>query len=146
MDQAKVDFVSKKRIAVFGVSRSEHKFGNATYKELKARGYDVVAIHPEMESIEGDPVYRSLDTVSPPVEAVFINVSPDKVAPILEETARNQIKHVWLQQGSGSDESYALGEQLGFTLVKGGCILMYAEPVNGIHAFHRWIWKAIKQY
>ncbi len=146
MDQAIQEFISKKRIAVFGVSHSDQKFGNATYKELKQRGYDVVAVHPTLETIDGDPCFKSLQEITPQPEAAFINVSPASVAPILQDIAKTDIKNVWLQQGSESDEAIKLGNELGLSLAKGGCILMYAEPVSGFHGFHRWLWKVIKKY
>ncbi|MAT41722.1 MAG: CoA-binding protein [Anaerolineaceae bacterium] len=146
MDQTKADFISKKRIAVFGVSRSAQKFGNSTYRELKQRGYDVVAIHPDLESIDGDPVFKSLDEFSPTPEGAVISVSPNYVPDILRDLAKHDIKHVWLQQGSESPEASQVGKDLGLSMVEGGCILMYAEPVSSIHSVHRWIWKVLKKY
>ncbi len=146
MEQKKADFISKKRLAVFGVSRSAQKFGNSTYRELKQRGYDVVAIHPEMDTIDGDPVFGSLDDFSPTPEGAVISVSPQLVPDILKDLAAHNIQHVWLQQGSESPEALRVGEELGLSVVAGSCILMYAEPVTSIHALHRWIWKALKKY
>jgi predicted CoA-binding protein len=146
MDQTKADFISKKRIVVFGVSRSAQKFGNSTYRELKQRGYNVVAIHPDLETIDGDPVFKSLDDFSPKPEGAVISVSPKYVPDILKDLAEHDIKHVWLQQGSESPEASQVGKDLGLSMVEGGCILMYAEPVTSIHSVHRWIWKVLKKY
>lgn len=146
MEQKKADFVSKKRLVIFGVSRSAQKFGNSTYRELKQRGYDVVAIHPELETIDGDSVFKSLDDFSPTPQAAVISVSPKYVPGILKDLAEHDINHVWLQQGSESPEASQIGKELGLSMVEGSCILMYVEPVTSIHALHRWIWKALKKY
>jgi predicted CoA-binding protein len=49
------DFVSGKRIALAGASRSGKKFGNIAGKELKTRGYQVYLVHPEAREIDGEP-------------------------------------------------------------------------------------------
>lgn len=146
MDQAKQDFVNSKRIAVVGVSRTDTKFGNATYRELKKRGYDVVPVHPSMESFDGDSCYQNIQSISPKVDGVFINVTPSKAADIIKDAEEAGVKNVWLQQGSQSEESINLAKSLGLNLAAGGCILMYAEPVVSIHGFHRWLWKLIGKY
>jgi len=51
------------------------------------------------------------------------------------------IKSVWFQQGSSSDEAIKFCEEKGMSVVSGECIFMFAEPVDSIHKFHRWIWK-----
>jgi predicted CoA-binding protein len=146
MDQAKQDFINCKRIAVVGISRSDAKFGNMTYKELKSRGYEVIPVHHEMETFDGDRCYKQVSDISPKVEGVFINVTPGRVLEILQDTAGAGVKKIWLQQGSESAAAIELGKVLGMSLATHGCILMYAEPVKSFHSFHRWVWKLAKKY
>jgi hypothetical protein len=42
-------FMSQQVLAVVGVSRNSHKFGNVAYRELKARGYRVFAVNPNAQ-------------------------------------------------------------------------------------------------
>src|SRR5205809_4537098 len=44
------DFLAQRRIAVAGVSRNPHKFGNVLFRELKQRGYDVLPLNPLSKS------------------------------------------------------------------------------------------------
>jgi hypothetical protein len=45
--QAAAEFLSQRRVAVTGVSRSPKSHGaNVVYRRLKERGYDVFAINP----------------------------------------------------------------------------------------------------
>jgi len=53
MDQNIKEFVQAKRLAIVGVSRSERKFGSVIYTELKARGFSVYGVNPEMQQIGG---------------------------------------------------------------------------------------------
>ncbi len=146
MNQAIQDFVQSKRIAIVGVSQSDAKFGNSIYRELKGKGYDVVPVHPTMEKFDQDPCFKNIQSIDPKVDGVLINVKKENVKPILEDAHLAGMKKIWLQQGSETPETVQYGESLGMKVVSGGCIMMYAEPVKSVHAFHRWIWRLIKKY
>lgn len=140
------DFLNCKRIALYGISRTETKFGNSIYRELKTRGYSVFPMHADLDRFDGDNCYRSLSNISPLVDGVFINVKPDKVIGILQEVKKTGIKNIWLQQGAESEEAIQFAKENDIALSTNGCILMYLEPVGGLHSFHRWIWRLVKKY
>ena len=76
------DFLAQKRIAVAGVSREaggKHG-GNVIYQRLRERGYQVFAVNPNADTVEGDPCYRSLAAIPGGVDAVVIATTPS-VAP-----------------------------------------------------------------
>ena len=53
--QAAADFLAGKRIAVTGVSRTPSNHGGSiVYKRLRDRGYEVFAVKPNAETVEGD--------------------------------------------------------------------------------------------
>lgn len=137
MDQAVMDFVQGRRIAVVGVSRNSSKFGSAAYKELKQRGYQVYAVNPNVPEIEGEPCYANLDELRGQVDGVLVVVPPHKAVQVLREAAGAGIRNVWLQQGSESAEVLFTVEELGLNAVSKKCILMYAQPVRGFHRLHR---------
>ena len=57
---AAAEFLTHKRVAVTGVSRSPNEHGsNVVYKRLRERGYEVFAINPNAQEVEGDPSYRT---------------------------------------------------------------------------------------
>ena len=140
------DFLNCKRIALYGISKTETKFGNSIYRELKARGYSVFPMHTDLDKFDGDNCYRSLTDISPQVDGVFINVKPEKVIGILQEVNKTGIKKVWLQQGAESEDALKFAKENELALSTNGCILMYLEPVSGLHSFHRWIWRLVKKY
>ncbi len=146
MNQAIEDFVSKKRIAVVGFSKSGRKFGNSAYKELSQRGYEVYAVHPSGEEISGVKCFPDLTGLKDKIDGVFISVSKNQVVPILKEANSIGLKNIWLQQGSESDEALNTVKDLKLNVVSKKCILMYAEPVNSIHKFHRSIAKIFGSY
>ena len=48
------EFLAHRRVAVTGVSRTPEAHGsNVVYKRLRERGYEVVAVNPNAEEVEG---------------------------------------------------------------------------------------------
>ena len=137
MNRAIEEFIACKRIAVVGVSRKPGKFGNSILFELARRGYEVFPVHPVAESIGGIECRPSLSALRGAVDAAVICIPPAAVEGVLREAAAIGLNRIWLQQGAESPSAVALGAELGMNLVAGRCILMYAPPVGGFHAFHR---------
>jgi predicted CoA-binding protein len=134
-----MDFVGQRSLAVVGVSRSGKKFGNTAYRELKAKGYKLVPVHPEAETLEGDRCAKNLASLPAPVAGVLVIVPPQQAERVVQEAAAAGIKRVWLQQGAESPAAIRLAESKGMSVVSGECILMFAEPAGFGHRTHRWI-------
>lgn len=132
-------FVSSKRIAVVGMSRSGKKFGNMTAKELKAKGYEIYPVHPEAVEIDGFTCSPNLQSLTGKIDGVWISIPPKNVSPVLEEAAQIGLKNIWLQQGAWSSEVQQTIDQLNLPVVSKKCIMMYAPPVKSVHKFHRTI-------
>jgi len=131
------DFISAKKIAVVGMSRSGKKFGNYVCKELKTKGYEIYAIHPEAQKIDGFDCYPDLKSVSGKVDSLWISLKPAKVPAVLEQAAEIGINNIWLQQGAWSPEVQQTIDRLSLNVIIKKCLLMYAQPVHSIHKFHR---------
>jgi predicted CoA-binding protein len=132
-------FISSKRIAVVGLSRSGKKFGNLACKELISRGYEIFAMHPGAMEIDGLTCYPNLKSLEGKAESLLISIPPANVIPVLEEAVQTGLKNIWLQQGSWSKEVQQTVDRLGLAVVSKKCILMYAPPVTSVHKFHRTI-------
>lgn len=133
-------FVQGKTVALVGVSPGGKGFGNAAYKELKARGYRVLPVHPSAAAIQGDPCWPSLAQLPERVERLLVSTAPPVTESIVKEAAAAGIRHVWLQQGAESAAAIKTCEDHGLQVVHGQCILMFIEPATGVHRFHRWLW------
>jgi uncharacterized protein len=140
MDNIKV-FFEQKNIAVVGVSRNGKKFGNVVFKDLLARGYNVFAINKSGETINGEKSYVDLNSVPEKLDGLVTVVPPAETVNVIKEAAAVGINHVWMQQGSESEDAILLCQENNIKEVHGQCIMMYAEPVENFHAFHRWLWK-----
>jgi predicted CoA-binding protein len=134
------DFLAQRRLAVVGVSRGGNKFGNAAFKELKAKGYQVIPVNPHAEVVEGELSYPSLSALPEPADGVLIVVPPDETEKVVRDAAEAGIPRVWMQQGSESVAAIRFCEEQGISAVHGECILMFAEPAAFYHRLHRWVW------
>jgi predicted CoA-binding protein len=140
--QAAAEFLAKKRIAVTGVSRTPQTHaGNAVYQRLKERGYQVFAVNPNADKVEGDACYHDLKSIPGGVDAVVIGTGPDASERTMRECAELGIKHVWMHRafgtGSVSDAATAYGRQHGISVIAGGCPLMFDPTADGAHKVMR---------
>ena len=136
--EAATQFLSHKRIAVTGVSRHPETHGaNVVYKRLRDRGYDVFAVNPNADTVEGDPCYLDLKTVPGGVEAVVIGTRPEIAEETMRQCVELGIKDVWMHRGPGkgsvSEAATAYGREHGITVIDGGCPLMFAPVSDGGH-------------
>ena len=79
MKEVASEFLAHKRVAVTGVSsRNPQNHGsNVVYKRLRDRGYQVFAINPNADEVEGDPCYHELESVPGGVDWVVIGTRPE---------------------------------------------------------------------
>ncbi|MBK8944792.1 MAG: CoA-binding protein [Ignavibacteriae bacterium] len=137
------DFLSCNNFAVVGVSRKKTKFGNAIYKELRKKNLNVFPVNPNLEIFEGDKCFKNLNELKGKIDAVINCVSPNKTLSIVNEANSIGVKNIWMQQGSETDEAINYCKENGINEIHKECILMFVEPVNSIHSFHKWIWKIL---
>ncbi len=139
MKEAAEKFLSKKRIAVAGVSRESGGAhgGNPVYLRLRDRGYDVYAVNPNADQVEGDSAYPNLKTIPGGVEAVVVATHPKVAGDVVQECIDLGIKYVWMHRGPGggsvNHEAAELGRGAGLTVLEGGCPLMYAKTADMGH-------------
>src|SRR4051794_29431782 len=100
MKEAASEFLAHKRIAVTGVSRKPRDHGsNNVFRRLRERGYDVFAVNPNADTVEGTHSYHDLASIPGGVDAVVIATAADKAEPTMRECVELGIKHVWMHRG-----------------------------------------------
>jgi len=137
------DFLSHKRVAVTGVSRSKDHGSNVVYKRLRERGYEVFPVNPNAEEVEGDRAYHDLHAIPGPVEAVVIGTRPEHAEETMRECADLGIKHVWMHRGPGagsvSERATAYGREHGISVIDGGCPCMFGPTSDPGHKAMRFV-------
>ncbi len=144
LQEAAADFLSRRRIAVTGVSRTPENHGsNVVYKRLRERGYDVFPVNPNAEQVEGDTCYPDLTSIPGGVEAVVIGTRPETSMQTMEECARLGIEQVWMHrafgEGSVSDKATEYGRERGMTVIDGACPCMFDPTADGGHKVMRFM-------
>jgi len=131
-------FLSHRRIAVTGVSRHAEGHGsNVVYQRLRERGYEVFAVNPNTDSVEGDPSYPSLRAIPGGVEAVVIGTRPSHAEGTVHDCADLGIKQICMHrafgEGSVSPAAGAWAREHGMTVIEGGCPLMFGGTSDTGH-------------
>src|SRR5687768_13735589 len=120
------DFLANRRVAVTGVSRQPKDHGsNVVYRRLRERGFEVFAVNPNADEVEGDPSYHDLRSIPGGVDAVVIGTRPEIAEETMGECAELGIKHVWMHRGPGagsvSKAATDYGRERGIAVIDGGC-------------------------
>jgi len=139
-------FFQSKEYAVVGVSADRRKFGNSVFRTMKEKGFTVYPVHPVSETVEGVKCYRSVADLPSAVESIVTVVPPAITENVIQEGIAKKVRHIWMQPGSVSKSAAKAAREAGATVVEGECILMFLEPVESIHALHRWIKKLLGRY
>jgi len=139
------DFLSQRVLAVVGASRNPNKFGSSIYRDLKAKGYKVLAVNSHAETIDGDPCYPNLAALPETPGGIIVVVPPAETEKIVREAAAAKITRVWLQRGAESPEAVAYCAANGIQVISGECILMFAEPAAFYHKIHRFFRGKLKE-
>jgi predicted CoA-binding protein len=136
--QAASEFLATKRVAVTGVSRQPKDHGsNVVYKRLRERGYEVFAINPIADEVEGDRCYHDLSSIPGGVDAVVIATSPENAEQTMRECAELGVKRVWMHRGPGkgsvSESAAVYGREHGIAVIDGGCPCMFGPTADTGH-------------
>jgi hypothetical protein len=129
------EFLASKRVAVTGVSRAPKGHGsNVVYKRLRQRGYEVFAVNPNADEVEGDRSYHDLRSIPGGVDAVVIGTRPETAEETMRECAELGIRYVWMHRGPGagsvSKAAAEYGRAQGITVIEGGCPCMFGPTAD----------------
>ena len=134
--EAAAEFLSLKRVAVTGVSRNNPQGhgSNVVYKRLRDRGYEVFAVNPNADSVQGDTCYHDLRSIPGGVDWVVIGTRPETAEATMRDCVELGIKHVWMHRGPGggsvSREATRYGRAHDIQVIDGGCPCMFGPTAD----------------
>ena len=142
LKEAAREFLASRRVAVTGVSRKPQGHGgNVVYQRLRQRGYEVFAVNPNADQVEGGPCFHDLRSIPGGVDAVVIATRPQAAEATMRECADLGIKQVWMHRafggGSVSPAAAAWGRERGIRVIDGGCPLMFEPAADPGHKLMR---------
>ena len=142
--EAASEFLANKRVAVTGVSRHPKNHGsNVVYRRLRERGYEVFAVNPNADEVEGDRCYPDLGSIPGGVDAVVIATRPETAEATMRECVELGIKRVWMHRsfgaGSVSEAAAEYGRKRGLTVIDGVFPLMFEPTADLGHKGMRFV-------
>jgi len=113
-----------KTIAVVGISPKEDRPSYTVASYLKSKGYTIIPVRPDGETILGEKVYHSLQEIPPEVKIDIVDIfrKSEDVPPVVEEAIQRRARVVWMQEGVIHPEAGAKAERAGLQVVMDRCI------------------------
>jgi uncharacterized protein len=134
------DFLAQRRIALVGVSRDPKDLSRSLFRELRARGYDVIPVHPELVSVDGVTCARRLQDVTPKVDGALLMTPPAATDRVVRDCAEAGVARVWMHRGAGrgavSPAAVSFCRDRGIAVVDGACPFMFLPGAGFVHRTH----------
>jgi predicted CoA-binding protein len=90
------------RVAILGASRDPDRYSHRAFALLREHGYDVIPVHPALDTIDGVAVAHSLGEVEGPVDTLTLYVNPARLRDLLEDVIRLAPRRVIFNPGTES--------------------------------------------
>ncbi|MCF7804780.1 MAG: CoA-binding protein [Candidatus Marinimicrobia bacterium] len=110
-------------IAVVGLSEKTYRPSYGVSKYLQSRGYRIIPVNPNYDSVLGETCYPSLIDVPEPVKTVNVFRNPEYVMPVVDEAIEIGAKYLWLQEQVVHEEAAQKAQNAGLTVVMNRCML-----------------------
>lgn len=111
-------------IAIVGATDEPGKYGGRIYRDLKAKGYRVVAVNPTRAKVDGDVTFKSVADLPESPDIVNVVIPPRRTLQVLDELAEIPDVAVWIQPGAADDAVRDRIEELGLPALIDACIMM----------------------
>jgi uncharacterized protein len=151
-DRKAIDgFLSRKRLAVIGVSRNAGDFSRSVFSEFQKQGYDVVPVNPGVTELDGKRCFAHVTDIEPPVDAALLFTSSDRTEQVVDECIAAHVHHVWMHRGAGGPgavnaRAVKSCREHGISVVAGECPFMFLPNPAWPHRIHRFIRKVTGNY
>jgi hypothetical protein len=129
---------------VAGVSRTrKDAAGNLIYRRLRDRGYHVVPVNPNADTVGGDRSYRNLGAIPGGVDGVVIATRPQVTEEIVRQCPAAGVKRAWMHSSmahgaSVSEAAPDFCRANRITVIAGACPLMFGQTADFGHKCMRW--------
>lgn len=114
-------------IAVVGATDHLEKYGAIIYRDLKARGYRVLAVNPNPDTVDDDPAYPSLRDLPEKPDIIDFVVPADIGLGVAKTAVAAGLNNIWLQPGAESRELISFLEESGLDYDHDSCIMVQAR-------------------
>jgi predicted CoA-binding protein len=111
-------------VAVVGATDNPAKYGYVIYRDLKRKGYRVLAVNPGRPTVDSDPSYPDLASLPEKPTIVNLVVPPASGMSVLKECLALGLQNIWLQPGAESPEILAFLQEHDLNYLANACIMV----------------------
>lgn len=132
-------FFSAKTVAVVGVSSTDEDGPGRTIFRNLISGFSgtVLPVNPKAGEIEGKRCYPSVSAIAEKVDLAILAVPAGAVLPVLEDCAKNGVKHVVIISGGFSEVGNSALEASLLALARKNSMRIIGPNCLGIYDAHR---------
>lgn len=144
------DFLALRRFAMVGVSRDPKDFSRGLFRDLCARGYDVLPVNLFADEVDGHETFQCLQVIRPAVEGALLMTAPHTTEIVVRDCAEAGIRRVWMYraggQGAVSPEAIEFCRNNDIRVVEGYCPYMFLPATAFPHRAHGFLMKLVGRY
>lgn len=114
-----------KQVVVLGASSNPSRYSNMAMRELKARGFSALPVHPREKEVEGEKVWAHLSQLPAiEVDTLTMYVSEALSTPLLDAILELAPKRVIFNPGSENPTLQKLLGQQGIEVIEACTLVM----------------------
>lgn len=110
-------------VVVLGASPKPERYSNKAVTMLTENGYNVIPVHPAIESVNGIKVTADLSDIKDDVHTVSLYVNGSMVETMVDKIAALKPQRVIFNPGTESAEAYKFFEDKGIKVLE-ACTLV----------------------
>ncbi len=114
-------------VAVIGATDRPGKYGGIIYRDLKRKGFEVYAVNPYRETVDGDPCWKTVTDLPAVPDIVDMVVPASRGLDVLNDCEEAGALNIWVQPGAESPELLARLDSGPFTWLANACIMVRAR-------------------
>lgn len=114
-------------VAVVGASDVPSKYGSVIYRDMKRKGYQVFAVNPNRETVDGDRSYPTLADLPEAPDIVDLVVPADVGIDVVRQALELGYDRIWVQPGAESPELLTLLQESDADYVAHACVMVQSR-------------------
>ena len=128
-------FQKFKTIAVYGMSTNPDKPSNSVPVFLQSKGFEIIAVNPNAESIAGRKCHAHLDDIEQRIDVLEVFRPSEQVLGVVKEALKRReekgdIDVIWLQLGIQNEEARKIAEEAGVVFIQDKCMKMEYQKLT----------------
>ncbi|REK76340.1 CoA-binding protein [Paenibacillus paeoniae] len=121
-EQIKEILSGSETVAVVGLSDNPERVSYMVSEAMQAKGYTIIPVNPNAETILGQKSYAKLSDIPVPVDIVNVFRRSEHTPPVAEEAVAIGAKTLWLQLGILNEEAGEIASSNGLNVIMDRCI------------------------